>query len=95
MIVLVIVMNSLVMAGSVMGCVPRSSRIFITSLVGTLKYILTISSEVNFVLWLTGILSRSSIMCNEFLTLNVYGKEMSISMSQERSWANLCARAFR
>ena len=51
------------MAGSTLGCVPRSSRIYITSLVGTLEYILAISSDANFVLWLMGMLSRSSIRC--------------------------------
>jgi len=77
-----------------LGCVPRCSRIFITSLVGTLEYILAISSDENFVLWLMGMLSRSSIKCTEFLTLKVYGNGMCISMNLERSSANLCAGAF-
>ena len=85
MIVLVTVMSSLVMAGYTLGCVPRSSIIFITSLVGTLEYILAMCSDVNFVLWLMGMLSRSSIRCIEFLTLKVYGNGMCISMSLERS----------
>ena len=64
---------------------PRSSRIFIMSLVGTLEYILAISSDVNFVLWLMGMLSRSSIRCTEFLTLKLYDNGMCISMSLERN----------
>ena len=85
MIVLVMVMSSLIMAGSMLGCVPRSYRIFITSLVGTLEFILVTSSDANFVLWLMGMLSRSSIRCIEFLTLKVYGNGVCISMSLERS----------
>jgi len=59
MIVLVNLMSSLVMVVSTLGCVLMSSRMYMTSVVGTLEYILAISSDANFVLWLMGMLSSS------------------------------------
>ena len=50
-VVLVMVTSSFIVARSRLGCVPRNSRIFITSLEGALEYILTIPSDGNFVLW--------------------------------------------
>jgi len=71
-----------------------SSRIFITTLVGMLEYILAMSSDANFVLLLMGVLSKSSVRCIEFLTLKAYGSGMCTSMSLESNWASLCAGAF-
>ena len=95
MTVLAVEMTSFVIAVSMCSCELMSVRMFINSLVGTLGYMLAMSSEANFVLSSMGVFSMSSIRCIELLMLQAYGGETCISVSLESNFANLWAGVFR
>jgi len=75
--------------GSTVLCDRRSSRISRDSLVGTLEYILVITSEANREVGVNGVCFDFCIRCIVFFTLKVKGSGASCCILCVNSFASL------
>jgi len=81
--------TSFMVWGSTVLCDRRSSRIIRDSLVGTLEYILDMSSEANREVGVNGVCFNSCIKCLVFFTLKVKGSGTSCCILCVNSFASL------